>query len=134
MVKEQKKHNKMKKNKIPKKLIKFIEKHNEIEECFVNPKIKVGVETKIPFTQTETVKGLIICAEGYPLNNIDVSIQNHLNVVKAIKNVKQYGVVYKIGFNLPNDILAIKKMYMYGDGKVNPILLSDTIFNPDPNE
>ncbi len=124
----------MKKNKIPKKLIKFIEKHNEIEECFVNPKIKVGVETKIPFTQTETIKGLIVCAKGYPLNNIDASIQDHLNVVKAIKNVKQYGVVYETGYNRPNDILAIKKMYRCRDGKVNQIPLSDTIFNPDPND
>jgi len=71
------------------------------KECLINPEVSpymkevslFNVDGYV-FTTDKRVKGVVVFGNRYPLNGLDISIEDHLKVCKVIKNIKTYGVVF----------------------------------------
>lgn len=88
-------------------LIEFMAKNLAEKKCWINPAIHVDENTGgFVFVKKWFVQGLIVFGDKYPLNGLDVSINDHLAVYRAIKKIKPFGMVY---------ITANKKMYVPKD-------------------
>lgn len=76
-------------------LIKFMAVYHAEKKAWISKDIEIPEETDgFEFEQRDDVKGLVVFGAKYPLENMDLSIEDHLSVWEAIKNTRSYGSVF----------------------------------------
>jgi len=77
-----------------KQIIKFMSKFFAERECWINPNIKVDIDTDgFKFISKYYIKGLVVFGDKYPLSNMDLPIEEHLRVFKEIEKATPFGTV-----------------------------------------
>ena len=81
-------------------IVKFMATFFAHKEAWINPNIKVDIDTDgFKFIPKPEVKGLVVFGSQYPLSNRDIPIEQHLELYKAMKEMKGAGVVIMDGDN-----------------------------------
>jgi hypothetical protein len=96
-----------------KELLKFMATFFAEKEVWISKDIEMPKETDgFKFKHKDTIKGVVIFGDRYPLSNADMTIDEHLSVWSAIKNTDSFGMVF-------NQEGEGQKMYMSTKGDVS---------------
>ena len=84
------------KSEITEELLKFIASKYGTSPIYIAKDIEVNIETPYEFDKSrDYVKGMIVIGDMYPLNGLDVSIEDHIKVMKATQGVTSYGTIVR---------------------------------------